>query len=89
MTETYRMMKARLCALEAEAEAMRRRELPDVVADMRQKIRDYGITPDQLFGPELSDLVRYRDPETGHTWNGMGRPPNWIKGKDRRPFRVD
>ncbi|WP_322062282.1 LuxR C-terminal-related transcriptional regulator [Paraburkholderia sp. J63] len=49
MTETCRMMKARLCALEAEAEALRRRELPDVVADMRQKIRDYGITPDQLF----------------------------------------
>lgn len=89
MAETYRMVKARLCALEAEAEALRRRELPDVVADMRRKIRDYGITPEQLFGPELSDLVRYRDPETGQTWNGTGRPPNWIRGKDRGPFRVD
>jgi DNA-binding protein H-NS len=88
MTENYRMVKARLCALEAEAEALRRRELPDVVAAMRRTIRDYGITPEQLFGPALSDLVRYRDPDTGQTWNGMGRPPNWIRGKDRAPFRV-
>ena len=55
---------------------------------MRQKIREYGITPEQLFGPDLSDLVCYRDPESGQTWNGIGRPPKWIKGKDRDFYRV-
>ncbi|KAG1549044.1 hypothetical protein G6F50_013393 [Rhizopus delemar] len=53
---------------------------------MRQKIKEYGIKPDHLFGPDLSDLVRYRHPETGQTWNGIGRPPNWIRGKDRHAF---
>lgn len=38
--------------------------------------------------PELSDLVRFRDPATGNTWTGFGRPPNWIRGKDRERFRV-
>jgi DNA-binding protein H-NS len=88
MTENYREVKARIRALEAEAEQLRRREVREVLADMRQKIKDYGLTAEQLFGPDLSDLVRYRNMETGETWNGMGRPPNWIKGKDRGPFRV-
>ncbi|AEC20404.1 histone family protein nucleoid-structuring protein H-NS [Pusillimonas sp. T7-7] len=88
MVESYRQVKARIHLLEAEAERLRRQELGDVLTDMRQKIKEYGIRPEQLFGPGLSDLVRYRDPETGQAWNGIGRPPNWIKGKDRGPFRV-
>ncbi|MBO9353754.1 H-NS histone family protein [Bordetella petrii] len=67
---------------------MRRQELRDAIVDMRRKIKEYGIVPEQLFGPDLSDLVRYRHPETGQTWNGVGRPPNWIKGQDREQFRV-
>jgi DNA-binding protein H-NS len=31
--------------------------------------------------------VRYRDPKTGATWTGRGRPPAWIAGvKDRTHF---
>jgi len=88
MTENYREVKARIRTLEVEAERLRRRELQDVLVELRRKIKEYGIQPDQLFGPDLSDLVRYRHPETGQTWNGLGRPPNWIKGKDRALFSV-
>jgi DNA-binding protein H-NS len=89
MAESYRQVKGRMRALEAQAEQLRRQELREVLAQMRRTIREYGIKPEQLFGPDLSDLVQYRDPETGKTWNGLGRPPNWIKGKDRSKFRVD
>ncbi|MDM9558295.1 H-NS histone family protein [Bordetella petrii] len=89
MAENYRQVKARIRMLQAEAERLRRQELRDVLADMRRKIREYGILPEQLFGPGLSDLVRYRHPDTGQTWNGVGRPPNWIRGKDRNRFCVD
>lgn len=89
MAESYRQVKARIRTLEAEADQLRRRELRAILLDMRLKIREYGITAEQLFGPDLTDLVRYRNPETGQTWNGMGRPPNWIKGKDRALFLVD
>ncbi len=89
MAENYRQVKARIRMLQAEAERLRRQELRDVLADMRRQIREYGILPEQLFGPSLSDLVRYRHPDTGQTWNGVGRPPNWIRGKDRDRFCVD
>ena len=39
-------------------------------------------------GTDLSAMVRYRDPQTGRTWNGFGRPPNWIRGQNRGRFRV-
>ncbi|WP_457844072.1 H-NS family nucleoid-associated regulatory protein [Staphylococcus aureus] len=31
---------------------------------------------------------KYRDPATGATWTGRGKPPNWIVGKDRTPFQI-
>ena len=89
MATTFRQVKEQIRELEHEAEQLRRDELRQVLADMRRKIREYGITPEQLFGPDLSERVRYRDPETGRTWTGFGRPPDWIRGKDRGPFRVD
>lgn len=89
MTPTYRQVKDRIEELEREAEALRRHEARAIIADIRRKIREYCLTPEQLFGPDLSDLVRYRDPQTGKTWNGFGRPPKWIQGKDRALYRVD
>jgi len=89
MADSYRQVKARIRTLEAKADQLRRRELRAILLEMRLKIREYGITPEQLFGPDLTDLIRYRNPETGQTWNGRGRPPNWIQGKNRALFRVD
>ena len=59
----------------------------------RMKRGNVLIEPDQTVdgqgpGRSLDDLVRYRDPESGKTWCGYGRPPNWIRGKDRERFRV-
>lgn len=34
-------------------------------------------------------VARYRDPKTGDTWTGRGRPPAWIaKAKDREAFLI-
>lgn len=34
--------------------------------------------------------AKYRDPKTGQTWTGRGRPPAWIAGvKDREAFLID
>ena len=71
-----------------QAPAARDREMRRVLTELRRAIREYGITPQQLFGHDLAALVRYRDPETGSTWNGAGRPPNWIRGKDRKRYAV-
>jgi DNA-binding protein H-NS len=35
-------------------------------------------------------VARYRDPTSGKTWTGRGKPPLWIVGvKDRTPFLID
>ena len=51
-------------------------------------VEPIGTVDGQGPGPNLDDFVRYRDPESGSTWCGYGRPPNWIRGKDRERFRV-
>ncbi|MBS0340875.1 MAG: H-NS histone family protein [Proteobacteria bacterium] len=59
----------------------------------RVKRSDLLVEPEIGFDtrglvPELEDFARYRDPESGRTWCGYGRPPTWIRGKDRERFRV-
>jgi DNA-binding protein H-NS len=35
-------------------------------------------------------VAKYRDPATGQTWTGRGKPPLWIKdAKDRSKFLID
>ncbi|WP_165841817.1 H-NS histone family protein [Paraburkholderia unamae] len=31
---------------------------------------------------------KYRNPETGQTWSGTGRPPRWMLGDDREQYRI-
>ena len=35
-------------------------------------------------------VAKYRDPKTGKTWTGRGKPPAWIAGvKNRDPYLID
>lgn len=34
-------------------------------------------------------VPRYRDPRSGKTWTGRGKPPAWIVSKDRTRFLID
>lgn len=88
MPPTLTGCKEQIRRLRPDSELMRQGELRRALAELRRKIRENGITPEQLFGFDLSTLVRYRDPPTGRGWNGFGRPPNWIRGKDRENYRV-
>ena len=89
MAPSYHQVRERIQLLEREAKLLRQVELRKVLAELRQKIAEYGITQEELFGNDLSKSIRFRDPATGRTWTGLGRPPNWIRGKDREPFRVE
>lgn len=33
-------------------------------------------------------VPKFKDPETGATWSGMGRTPNWAKGKNLEEMRI-
>ena len=59
-------------------------------APTEQKAR--GRRPRSDAGAKIT--AKYRDPETGETWSGRGRPPRWLaaleaKGRDRKEFAVE
>lgn len=50
MAKSYSQLQAQIEKLQAEAEALKAKELEGVIARIRTAIVHYGITPDQLFG---------------------------------------
>jgi DNA-binding protein H-NS len=94
----YADLKVQIAKLQAQADEARRTEVGNVVADMRQKIAEYGLTAQDLgFAvaakrgrpPKKAPLpARYQDPKSGNTWSGRGKPPKWIAGKNRDRFLI-
>lgn len=51
----------------------------------RQSIARRGSKAGRTTG-----VPKYRDPASGKTWTGRGKPPAWIAGvKDRAPYLID
>ncbi|MBY8966153.1 H-NS histone family protein [Algiphilus sp. NNCM1] len=89
----YKELLDQIESLKAQAEEERQREISNVVADIKQKMAQYGITPADLgfSGGKASKsnskgvvAPKYRDPATGKTWTGRGRAPGWIKEAEER-----
>ncbi len=88
-------------ALMAQAEQVRKQELVNVIADIKAKMKEYGITVEDLGGssgrkPGVSKAknpAKYRGPN-GEMWSGgPGRKPEWVKtvlaaGKNIEDFRI-
>ena len=94
----YSELKAQIAKLQAQADEARRTEIADVIAMIREKIAEYGLSAQDLgFAaaakrgrpPKKAPLPpRYQDPKTGATWSGRGKPPNWIAGKNRDRYLI-
>lgn len=99
--KSYQAVKAEIAKLEAKAESLRKSELKSVIAQVRKTIAEYGLTAADLGlgrapakrGARKAGTVgvaKYRDPQSGQTWTGRGRPPTWIlAAKDRSAFLID
>lgn len=92
---TYKELLAQREALEAQIAAARKAEVAEAVAKIRQQIADYGLTSEDVFPQARAKTSResvvapkYRDPATGQTWTGRGKPPAWIRDKDRSQFAL-
>ncbi|AOK57175.1 H-NS histone family protein [Burkholderia stagnalis] len=96
--ESYGALKNKLGELQAAIEEARKREIESVLASIRKTMIEYGITERDLFGERRRAAGRngrlgrlkpkYRNPETGETWAGRGRPPRWISGKRYDAFLI-
>lgn len=105
MPASYQEIQAQIRDLTAAAEAARKAELEQALDQIRDLIQQYDLTIDDLqvlfkkrrgkraavtAGQATKGTPKYRDPETGRTWTGQGKPPNWIKdAPDRDAFLID
>ncbi len=96
---TYQELKAQAEALLKQAEVARRAETASVVAEIQARMKEYGITLDDLKGRAKKTKARtgvaakYHNPATGESWSGRGRTPKWLaeeeaKGRSREAFLV-
>ena len=101
---TYSELMAQAQQLMAEAEQARKNELASVVADIRAKMKQYGLTAADLGGAAAGGAkkvgksksaapAKYRGPN-GELWaGGPGRKPEWVRsvlaaGKSVEDYRI-
>lgn len=91
---TYKELLKQREELEAQINAARNAEVAKAVGDIRKLIADFGLTSADIFPPARAKATRdavapkYRDPATGQTWTGRGKPPVWIRDQDRTKFAL-
>ncbi|MEX8193630.1 H-NS histone family protein [Comamonas guangdongensis] len=93
-THSYKDLLAQREALEQQIAAARKSEVAGAVQEIKGLIEAFGLTQDDVFPPAKqkretgSVAPKYRDPATGQTWTGRGKPPAWIKDQDRSQFEI-
>ncbi len=98
---TYRELQEQIAELQKQAEDARRQEVATVVAGIKAKIAEFGITAEDLGyatkgkgrGKASTAAAKYRDPVSGKQWNGKGRKPGWLadaiaNGRDANEFLI-
>ncbi|CAB5696378.1 H-NS histone family protein [Comamonas aquatica] len=95
MTTSYKDLLAQREALEQQIASARAAEISEALAKIRTLVADYGLTVEDVFPVKKQKAAspssvepKYRDPATGQTWTGRGKPPLWIKDKDRDQFLI-
>lgn len=100
---TYKELLAQKQALEAKLAEARATEVAGVIQQIQTLMAEYGLTAEDLApkrrrgrAPKSPDATekktplpaKYRDPKSGATWSGRGKPPAWIAGKNRARFAI-
>jgi DNA-binding protein H-NS len=94
---TYHELLKQREALEEQIQAARKTELANAIAQVRGIISEYGLTSEDVFAPVRKTrntagqkvAPKYRDPASGETWTGRGKPPRWIsEAADRESFAI-
>ena len=80
--------------LEKKIAEARTKELADAVGKVRALVAEFGLTTADVFPSSKKAATRtkvapkYKNPSTGETWTGRGKPPAWIKDQNRDLFEV-
>lgn len=98
MSDLQKLLKQKQ-ELDQRIAATRAAEKDAVIADIKEKISLLGLTAADLglqaragrpAGKTTTRTVapQFRDPVSGATWSGRGKPPKWIAGRDRTEFAL-
>lgn len=85
--------------LESRINAIRQRDRRAAIEQVREAVRQWDLSPHDIFGaerravsgasaPRITVAPKYRNPETGATWTGRGKPPLWIADKNRGDYLI-
>lgn len=89
----YKELLAQKAELEAQIAQAQAEHKAEGIAAARALIQEHGLTAADVFPAAKAKgtlgAPKYRDPATGATWTGRGKPPNWINGKDREQFLIE
>lgn len=88
---TYAELLAQKNLLDEQIANAKKAESAQALQTVLQLVQEFGFTAQQVFPwkPVPKKVAaKYRDPRTGATWTGRGKPPQWIGGKDRDQFLI-
>ena len=85
--------------LETKIREARKQQVDQAVATCRKLIEEHELTESDLFGSGkrrrgrsttagVKVAPKYRNPVTGETWTGRGKPPRWIQDRNRDEFLI-
>jgi len=88
-----------IARLQKRADALQQKQRAPAVTQILRTMREFGLTPEDIaaaFGKKnraqttrktaavkRPTAPKYRDPATGATWTGRGKPPRWIAAADQ------
>lgn len=89
--------------LKRKMRTLHSRQRRPVITSIIRSMIEYEITPEEIAQAyerrskssksKSTAPARFKNPETGDTWTGRGRPPRWIvdaesKGQHREQFLI-
>ncbi|WP_061162567.1 H-NS family nucleoid-associated regulatory protein [Caballeronia temeraria] len=97
---TLKALQDKIAKLQAQAEAIAKKESSAVFGKIRDLMEKHGLTPDDIAAhfrkpgagrqsavatkSTIRGVAKYVDPKTGATWTGHGRAPAWIANAKNR-----
>ena len=85
---TYTELQREISRLMQQAEDARKAEIRAVIADIKAKMIEYGITVADLGSTSRSSrakgatvAAKYLNRATGETWTGRGKMPRWLQAE--------
>ncbi len=94
-------LQAQIAALQAQVEEVKRTEVSEAIAKIREIAAEYDLKASDIFptarkgkaagaasGKRAEVAAKYRDPMTGKTWSGRGLTPKWLAGKNKADYEI-